>query len=347
MAQFSRFFRGAVRRTRWCGKALVAGAKTAIDAVLHRDRASISFEHLDDTPQHVYLLFALTRIGLVGCPARDAHRAWAFLPLRDFTRNIRINWKSPSDGILLSESAKGPNTLQMNPQYYSSPPADHRLFAPYFAHPEFYRAGLHHDVLGMRERERNVRIFFGGTNSTIAYSEKFRFPILSRDKILDHIIAKFAWAIKGQFSENGLQPIVIVSTSDPRDVFDKYKLSLSEYMDAMSRSDFAICPPGWLMPHSHNLIEAMSVGTIPITNYHAYMRPSLTPDGNCLAFSTREELEEVIDFALRMPPAEIERLRAGVISYYEEYIEPERFGKKLMARLPSISELMVNDESGR
>ena len=115
----------------------------------------------------------------------------------------------------------------------------------------------------------------------------------------------------------------------------------------MSRSDFAICPPGWLMPHSHNLIEAMSVGTIPITNYHAYMRPSLTPDGNCLAFSTREELEEVIDFALRMPPAEIERLRAGVISYYEEYIEPERFGKKLMARLPSISELMVNDESGR
>ena len=43
-----------------------------------------------------------------------------------------------------------------------------------------------------------------------------------------------------------------------------------------------------------------------------------------------------------MPTAEIERLRAGVISYYEEYIEPERFGKKLMARLPSISELMVD-----
>jgi hypothetical protein len=80
MAQFGRFFRGAVRRTRWCGKALIAGAKTAIDAVLNRDRALISFEHLGDGPHHVYLLFAMTRIGAVGCPARDAHRALAFLP---------------------------------------------------------------------------------------------------------------------------------------------------------------------------------------------------------------------------------------------------------------------------
>jgi hypothetical protein len=113
----------------------------------------------------------------------------------------------------------------------------------------------------------------------------------------------------------------------------------------MSGSNFAICPPGWLIPHSHNLVEAMSVGTIPITNYHSYVRPSLTPGSNCLGFSTLEELERVIDFALCMPLAEIQRLREGVI--YEEYIEPKSFGKKLMECLSSISELMVNDESGR
>ena len=96
----------------------------------------------------------------------------------------------------LGERYNGPNTLQMNPQYYSSPPADHRLFAPYFAHPKFYKAGLHKVVHDMRERARNVRIFFAGTNSVSAYSEKFRFPILSRDKILRHLIQKFEWAIK-------------------------------------------------------------------------------------------------------------------------------------------------------
>jgi glycosyltransferase involved in cell wall biosynthesis len=118
-------------------------------------------------------------------------------------------------------------------------------------------------------------------------------------------------------------------------------------MDVMSRSDFFICPPGWRMPHSHNLIEAMSAGTIPITNYDSYMRPPLTPDGNCLAFSTIEELERAIDRALCMPAADIGQMREGVISYYAEYIEPESFGKRLIECSPLVSELVVNDESGR
>lgn len=353
MSPLGRFARKASRRAlRLVGTASIA-AKTLIDAVLNSGRASISFEHLnvaDDLDfgrYYVYLLFALTRIGAVGCSIRDARRAWKWLPLRDFIKSVRISWRSPQYGILLSESKRGEHILHINPNYYSLPPAGHRLFVPYFAHPEFYRTGLHNEVRGMRRQARNVKIFFGGTNSSSAYSEKFRFPILSRDKILDHIIARFEWAIKVELSDNGLQPIVIVSTSDPRDVFDKYKLSLSEYMDAMARSDFAICPPGWLMPHCHNLIEAMSVGTIPITNYHLYMRPPLAPDGNCLSFSTVEELESVINRALCMPEAEIQRLREGVISYYDEYLEPENFGKKLMECSPLISEVVVNDESGR
>jgi hypothetical protein len=348
IAEFGRLFRGAVRRTFWYAKAaLVACAKTAIDAVLHRDRASISFEHLGGGRHHVYLLFALTRIGAVGCSARDAHRAWAFLPRSDFIRYGRINWRTRSDGILLSERSNGPSTIQINPRYYSLPPADNRLFAPYFAHPEFYRAGLHNQVRQMRGRERDVKIFFAGTISGSAYTEKFNFSILSRDKILGHIIARFETTIKTELSDNGIRPIVIISTNDTRNILEKHKLSLSEYIDAMSRADFAICPPGCLMPHSHNLIEAMSVGTIPITNYDSYMRPSLTPDGNCLGFSTLEELERVIDCALCMPAAEIQRLREGVISYYDKYIALESFGKKLMECLPSISELVVNDESGR
>jgi hypothetical protein len=340
-AQFGRFFWASIagRKT--------AIAKTAIDAVLTRGPASISFEYLYDEPHYVYLLFALTRVSAVGCSVLDAHRARVWLPVRDFIRNVRINWHSPSNGILLSESTNGPSIVHINRHYYSSPPADHRLFAPYFAHPEFYRTGLHNDVRGMRGRERNVRIFFAGTISSSAYSENFRFPILNRDGILGHVIARFEWAIKTELSQNGLQPILIVSTSDTRDTLDKYKLSMREYMHVMSGSDFFICPPGWFMPHSHNLVEAMSVGTIPITNYHSYMRPSLSPGSNCLAFSTVDELERVIDCALRMPAGEIQRLRDGVISYYEEYMEPGSFGKKLMECLPSISELVVNDESGR
>jgi hypothetical protein len=353
MSQFGRFARKASRRAlRLVGTASIAGAKTLIDAVLNSGRASISFEHLNVTDDldygrhYVYLLFALTRIRAVGCSVRDARRAWEWLPLRDFIKSVRINWRSPQYGILLSESKRGEHILHINPNYYSSPPAGHRLFAPYFAHPEFYRAGLHNEVREMRRQARNVKIFFAGTLSSV-YSDSFRFPILSRDKVLGHIATKFEWAIKSELSRNDSRPILIVSTSHPGNDTNKYKLSLREYLDVTSRSDFFICPPGWLVPHCHNLIEAMSVGTIPITNYHLYMRPPLTPDGNCLAFSTVEELERVINRALCMPEAEIQRLREDVISYYEEHIEPESFGKKLMECSPLISEVVVNDETGR
>jgi hypothetical protein len=170
---------------------------------------------------------------------------------------------------------------------------------------------------------------------------------LDRDKVLGHVISKFKWAITTEVRANATKPICIVSTGDARDTVEKHKLSMRDYMDAMSRSDFFICPPGVRMPHSHNLIEAMSAGTIPITNYHSYMQPPLTPNGNCLAFSTVEELERVINSALCMPAGEIQRLREGVISYYDEYVEPESFGKRLMERLASVSELVVNDSSSR
>jgi hypothetical protein len=326
--------------------ASIAGAKTAIDAVLNRPQACLSFEWLGDERYYVYLLTALTRIGAVGCPARAAHRAREWLSRSDFAQ-IRLNWRNPSYGFLLSDRKNGKDIIHINRQYYSSPLEKSRIFAPYFAHPEFYKAGLHNIVSGMRQRERNIRIFFAGTISIRAYSEKFMFPILTRDKVLSHVFNMFRGSIKTELIEPESRPIIIVSTTDTRDLVAKHKLSLGEYIETMSRAHFFICPPGWLMPHSHNLIEAMSVGTIPITNYHSYMRPSLTPGTNCLAFSTVEKLEEIIDHALRMPVEEIQHLRQGVISYYEKYLEPESFGKRLMECLPAISELVVNDESGR
>ena len=348
-ARVYRLLRRAVRRAvRVASVVSIAGAKALIDVLLNRDRPKISFEHLTEDRYNVYLLFALTKVGTIGCSPRDAPLAYKWMPIRDFLKGVRINWHAPKDGILLCENTlTGPDILHVNRQYYSLPPSEHRFFAPYFAHPEFYKAGLHNAVLGMRGRERNVKIFFAGTQSNSAYSENFRFPILSRDKILRRLTEQFEWVIKADADKNGVKSILIVSTSDTRDILDKHQLSIRDYIDVMSRSEFFICPPGWRMPHSHNLIEAMSVGTIPITNYHSYMRPPLTPDANCLAFSTLQELENAVNRALHMRAGEVRRLREGVLSYYDEHLEPESFGKKLMERPASILEVVVNDESGR
>jgi hypothetical protein len=89
LVAFGRLFSGGGgRATRFAKAVSIAGAKTVIDAVLNRNRASIYFERLGDSRYYVYLLFAL----------------------------------------------------------------DHRFFAPYFAHPEFYRMGLHREVPGNAEQ---------------------------------------------------------------------------------------------------------------------------------------------------------------------------------------------------
>jgi hypothetical protein len=77
------------------------------------------------------------------------------------------------------------------------------------------------------------------------------------------------------------------------------------------------------------------------------MRPPLAPDCNCLAFSTPQELETVVSRALQMRAGEVQHLRQGVISYYDEHLDPESFGKRLRERPASILEVVVNDESGR
>jgi hypothetical protein len=337
------------RVIRAAGLVSIGGAKVLIEVFLDRGRPKFSFGRLSDERYNVYLLFALTRIGEVGCSASDARVAYKWLPIRLFFKKIRINWRAPTEDILLCESALGRRSviLRIERRYYSLPPSEHRLFAPYFAHPEFYRSGLHEAVRRMRGRERNVKIFFAGTHSESAYSKSFSFPILSRDKILRYLSEKSEWVEKAKIDKGGSRSMLIFTTSDTRDALDKHRLSIQNYIELMSRSDFFICPPGGRMPHSHNLIEAMSVGTIPITNYHSYMRPPLTSDDNCLAFSTLEEFEKIIDRALQMPAAEVQRLREGVLSYYDEHLEPRSFGKKLMERPASILEVVVNDESGR
>ena len=77
------------------------------------------------------------------------------------------------------------------------------------------------------------------------------------------------------------------------------------------------------------------------------MRPPLTPGVNCFAFSTLQELENSVNLALGMTPGEVQSLRKGVISYYDEYLEPKSFGKKLKEQSESILEIVVNDKSGR
>lgn len=84
-----------------------------------------------------------------------------------------------------------------------------------------------------------------------------------------------------------------------------------------------------------------------LVNYGSYFIPALEPDVNCIAFRSEAELVEQLERVLVMHPAEIDRLRRGVIRYYEEHLSPSAFARRLSGFRGHTASLRVNAEVER
>ena len=83
------------------------------------------------------------------------------------------------------------------------------------------------------------------------------------------------------------------------------------------------------MPVSHNLVEAMFCGAIPITNGGAFMAEPLADGINSLEFQNEEGLLAVIERALAMDECEVVRMRDTVRVYYDQFLDPKAFAEEL------------------
>jgi hypothetical protein len=245
--------------------------------------------------------------------------------------------------------------LRLSGDYFAENGDDGTLTVPYFCHPDFYRLRLHDRVPRMRGRRRTIRLFFAGTVDESRYHERFRFPIATRTEILRAVSSGLALDLTvvrtrrelASAVSSGPRRILFALSDDTDDTTDRHLMTPSEYLALMARSDFFLAPPGWVMPHCHNIIEAMSVGTIPVTNYGRYMTPPLQPDVDCIAFDTPEEAVQQLRRVLEMPPEQIARLRANVIRYHDQHLSAESFRRRLDAQPASDLTLRVNVEPGR
>ena len=83
------------------------------------------------------------------------------------------------------------------------------------------------------------------------------------------------------------------------------------------------------MPLSHNLVEAMSVGCIPLTQYGDFFDPPLRDGVDCIAHGGTD----IVDRAravLAMDDARVETLRRNVIAYYERYLSVDAFIRRVL-----------------
>jgi glycosyltransferase involved in cell wall biosynthesis len=96
------------------------------------------------------------------------------------------------------------------------------------------------------------------------------------------------------------------------------------------------------MPISHNLIEAMFCGAIPITNGGAFMAEPLADDVNCLAFKNVEQLAAAVERALAMDAGKVARMQEAVRDYYGWFFDIKSFGERFIRT--NSNRILVNAE---
>ncbi len=209
------------------------------------------------------------------------------------------------------------------------------MIMPFPVHPLQEIYGYIPRLPELRNRKRNFRILFAGDIDKykrvwVRYP-KIKLPRqeiietikeqLAADKLqLIHDEPSFATAMQADY----INKFVIIDN-------DSQRIDNKLWLDTLAKSDFFFSPPGIVMPMCHNIIEAMAIGCIPITNYPEWLHPNLEHGVNCIVFDEKQDLLEQIEAVLAMGEASIASMKQNAIDYYEQFLKKAAFIDQLEA----------------
>lgn len=315
-------------------------------------RPSIFFD-LTDMRQEVYyfpIIYALHENGfeilIANNPGWIGH---VFGPGRFIYElpNVTVVFRGPSPkSILITDRREFRRnsdrpTLVLNSDFLN---AEKAPLAPYPMHPNIYRNGLYKEAPALRQAKRSFRVLFSGNTEPSAYQSptlEKHFQVLNRVRVIDtirragetvHCIEVTEENREQAINPSGYLNAVVMnawqwSPESAQNI--GVKIPLDQWLRFLSKADFFLACPGITIPFSHNAIEAMSVGTIPITNYGHLFNPPLTEMETCISFSTEEELVAKVRLLLSLGDEDIAAMRAKVVRYYEQHLD-------YLSRVPSL-----------
>lgn len=317
----------------------------------------IELDDLYRLEAHWGLTFA--RLGTIHLPPAALRHLGTCLDLRSYWEVVRRSRRvADASTIRIVEEASGEapagRSIRVGDDYYGRHDAGDVAFYPYPMHPWVYKLGWHRRVEALRRTPRRFRLFFAGVVNE-GYAERFDFPMMTRPAVLDCLLASFRADACVVASRSDLarlrrtdRPIVLILfRGDVTPMASNHFLTRAGYFRMLARSAFALCPPGVFMPHSHNMVEAMAVGTVPVLNYPAFCRPELTAGATCLGFSTPDDLRAAVRQTLEASAGQIEAMKAQVARYYDDELSPDGTARKLARFLTQAgpeARLIVNRE---
>ncbi len=196
---------------------------------------------------------------------------------------------------------------------------------PFPMHPDIYRQGLHRRAAALRKHPRRAGLLFAGNADASGYAQaRQRTAKLSRSAVIGalegHPAVHFARDPEdlGRRLEGPRRSAALVlDTASGR-------IPVPDWLATLAKADFFLAVPGAKDPLCHNAIEAMSVGTILVTNYPDCFRPALTDGVDCIAFEDRAGLLAALRRISTLDASAIRKLRQSVVAYFEANLCQER-----------------------
>lgn len=229
-----------------------------------------------------------------------------------------------------------------SPYRFSKP-----IIMPYAVHPMHAERVVGESLAGLRATKRNVRILFAGDlegykRTWIRYPEAklTRTEVIStlKERLGDPLrLANTPQDLNAVMESGYTRQLVIVDN-------DGARIEWTRWMDVIARADFFLCPPGIVMPMCHNIVEAMAIGTIPITSYPEWFSPKLEHLKNCVVFNGKDDLIDKVNMALAMSDDQKLEIRENAMRYYELHLKPETFVRKVETRTESALNILMYSE---
>lgn len=219
---------------------------------------------------------------------------------------------------------------------------------PYGMHPAHVHTlgvkGLSERLISLRATGRTRRLFFAGSIHSF-YDKRDTigdvFGKLTRAQIVTLTRDTgmfFEPSGPEQFRERTDEPFVLIDSA-------RCGIPQPQWLSEVARSDIMLCPPGAIMPMCYNIIEAMAVGTIPLTNYPEWFFPPLRHGQECFAFTGKDDLLACLEEIRTMSPSRIAAMRQACITYYDTHLDPRAVVNRILESGSDHVRLHVLDET--
>lgn len=215
----------------------------------------------------------------------------------------------------------------------STPLRSDDVAMPYSFYPDIWDRNEDHRFEAYRNQKRLWRLFFGGHRSKMSYARIRKYPWLQpidRDEVVRETLAYFSDSTRQIDSYDRLAS-ALQTRHESFVMIDngRFRTEAKDWLKLLANADFFLAAPGCDYPLSHNAIESISVGTIPVLEYDTLFTPALQDGENCISYRGVDGLREALARIEAMPRWRIDQLRQRVVDYYESHLSPAAFCNRL------------------